>query len=65
MYILTKISRFDDIYWHEIIIKMVSKMDTGPKKKKKFTVKSFIATWLKVNLKTACLLKTNDSSISK
>lgn len=34
------------------------------KKGKQITVKSFIATWLKVNWKTACLLKTNDSSIS-
>lgn len=53
-------SHFDDIYWHEIIIKSGKQDGHG-----EFTVKSFIATWLKVNLKTACLLKTNDSSSSK
>ena len=29
--ILTQKSHFDDIYWHEIIIKTVSKLDTGQK----------------------------------
>lgn len=43
-----KKSHFDWIYCYKIIIKMVSKMDAG---QKKFTVKSFIATWLKVNKK--------------
>lgn len=38
----------------------MSKIDIGPNK---FTVKSFIATWLKGNSKTAQLLERNGSSM--